>query len=318
MAVSTNPLFLLTTAALLIAVPEHADAQQPQAHRLEIPGDPMTNNIIFITFAGPPDGYTVRVRAHITFATGGTFTHDDLEMRINAPIEPQFPEWVVQGGADFGWPSSTGTATGDAETFTLNGEIASSPFPWSIWDVSIGPVLGSGQDGVTGQFIDSYIEVSFAPEGAGPGVPFCFGAACPCGNDGGATEGCLHSGGQGMTITGSGTASIASDDLTLHVQGAPPVNSGIFYSGTLSLAPGNTLFDGLQCASGDVRRYRGRSQTDGNVQDTGFVAQDPSGTYFAAGTTYHFQYWSRDVAAGPSPCGSGANFSPGYAMLMTP
>jgi len=103
----------------------------------------------------------------------------------------------------------------------------------------------------------------------------------------------------------------------LTAQNCPPVNSGIFYSGKLSLAPGNHLFDGLQCAGGDVRRYQGRFQSSGSISDTGFVAQAGPG-YFLAGTTYHFQYWSRDVAAGASPCGMQANFSPAYRILAAP
>jgi len=155
------------------------------------------------------------------------------------------------------------------------------------------------------------------------GTPLCFGdgsgTPCPCGNDSpDAGEGCLHTGGVGMTIEGSGSASIAQDDLTATARGCPHGNSGIFYSGRTSLDPGNVLFDGLQCAGGDVRRYQGRFQTNGTVSDTSFVAQDPSGIYFVPGVTYYFQFWTRDVAAGASPCGTAANFSPGLHVVMEP
>jgi len=156
-----------------------------------------------------------------------------------------------------------------------------------------------------------------------PGTAFCFGdgsgTACPCSNDSALPEaGCVHSQGIGMRITGSGSTSIAADDLTLRAEDCPVSNSGIFYSGKTSLAPGNQLYDGLQCAGGDVRRYQGQFQANGSVSDTGFVAQDPSGVYFVAGVTYYFQYWTRDVASGGSTCGTGANFSPAYGVQMTP
>ena len=124
-----------------------------------------------------------------------------------------------------------------------------------------------------------------------------------------------HSGGVGMLLSAGGTTSIAADDLVLTTTQVPLVNTGIYYAGTLSLAPGSGLFDGLQCVGGSVRRFGGISQSDGTAQDTSFVSQAGAG-YFVAGATYNFQFWSRDVAQ-PSPCGTGANFSPGYAVTMT-
>jgi hypothetical protein len=48
------------------------------------------------------------------------------------------------------------------------------------------------------------------------------------------------------------------------------------------------------------------------------VGQDPFGSFFAAGNTYSFQYFTRDNQAGWSPCGGFANLSPAYAVTMTP
>ena len=154
------------------------------------------------------------------------------------------------------------------------------------------------------------------------GIPYCFGdgggTACPCANESTAPgEGCTSSAGTGMRIDASGTTSIAADDLPLTASNSPPINSGIFYAGTASIPLGNVLFDGLQCVTGSVLRFRGVSQTSGTVSDTGLVAQDPSGVYFFPGTTYFFQHWSRDVSAGSSPCGSGANFSPALSVTMS-
>jgi len=138
--------------------------------------------------------------------------------------------------------------------------------------------------------------VCYTAPGAEPGEPFCFGdgsgAACPCANESSAPcRGCEHSGGEGMGIQGSGSTSILADDLTVTATDCPPNNTGIFYSGTTvpNGGIGSVLFDGIQCAGGDVRRFQGVFQSTGNATDTGFVAQDPSGIYFQIGVTYHLQ-----------------------------
>lgn len=155
-----------------------------------------------------------------------------------------------------------------------------------------------------------------------PGLAHCFGdgsdAACPCGNLAPPGQGCRHSGNRGAVIAGCGSTSIAADDLALFVYGLPPGNSAIFYAGTTALVPGAALFDGLQCAGGDVRRFRPLFQTTGVASDEDFVAQDPSGVFFVPGARHTFQLWTRDVAAGPSPCGTGATFSPAWSVVMTP
>jgi hypothetical protein len=161
--------------------------------------------------------------------------------------------------------------------------------------------------------------------GGGPeiGVAFCFGdgsaGACPCGNAGDGTSGCAHSGGVGMTMVASGGTSIGSDNLVLTIQNGPPGNVGIFYCGDLPLPTGNPLYDGLQCAGGNVRRFQPvNTGGTGTTSDTGFVAQEPTGTYFVAGNNYAFQGWFRDAAAGPSPCGNGAQFSNALWILLGP
>ena len=75
-----------------------------------------------------------------------------------------------------------------------------------------------------------------------PGTPFCFGVGCPCGNDD-PNAGCMNGTGQGALLTGSGSASISSDDLTFHgevsgLQGvynthrlhATPMNPSVVYA----------------------------------------------------------------------------------------
>ena len=97
----------------------------------------------------------------------------------------------------------------------------------------------------------------------------------------------------------------------------PVGNSGIFYAGQTLLA-GNPLFDGLQCAGGTSLRFQGRFASTSALRDTAFVAQDVTGLFWVAGTTYTFQYFSRDLMSGTSPCGGFANLSSAYAVTMTP
>jgi len=155
-----------------------------------------------------------------------------------------------------------------------------------------------------------------------PGNMFCFGngveALCPCGNATGTGEGCAHSAGRGMEISVCGTTSVSADDLVVTALHCPPGNAGRFFAGNTALMFGGPAFDGLVCLSGEGRRFQPLFQVDGSASDTGFVAQDPSGTYFQPGSTVIFQYWCRDVAGGPSPCGTGANLSPAFGTTLTP
>jgi polyhydroxybutyrate depolymerase len=188
-----------------------------------------------------------------------------------------------------------------------------------LWTIAGGQHVPNVND----NFRRGVVEWLFAHPKPVPGTALCFGdgsgAPCPCGNDSPiADESCLHSGGLGMTISGSGSTSLAADDLTVTAHDVPVGNTGIFYAGQTSLAPGNTLFDGLQCAGGSVLRFRGQLASTSEVSDTGFVAQDVFGLYWQAGITYFFQYFTRDNQAGPSPCGGFATLSPSYAVTMTP
>ena len=142
------------------------------------------------------------------------------------------------------------------------------------------------------------------------------GPACPCGNESStAGRGCTHSGGYGMRIYGSGSTSIAADDLVLTADNCPPSNTGLFFVGME--IPTIQLFDGLMCSGGNAFRLQGQVQTNGVVTDTGFVAQDPFGSFFVPGTVYSFQYFTRDVH-GAAPCGGHANLSPALRVLYTP
>jgi hypothetical protein len=154
------------------------------------------------------------------------------------------------------------------------------------------------------------------------GIVVCEGSAgCPCGNDSpfGSGRGCQTTEGSGIRIRGSGSTSVAANDLTVTARRVPPGNTGIFYAGDTQIGP-NALFDGLQCAGGFTIRFQGQlAGLDGIVSDTDFVNQDPVGVlFFVPGRTVLFQYFSRDNQAGPSPCGGGANLSAVLQVTLTP
>ena len=130
-----------------------------QTTELQIPSDPLTGQILFITYLGPPQGYVTKVSLDLTFITDGTFPAEDLAFDVHAPTLPGFPEWFVTG-ADLGWGQGAGTWTGTIETESLNGEIFNPGGPFSIWDVTI--LTASGVGGVTGQFIDSAIVIEYS------------------------------------------------------------------------------------------------------------------------------------------------------------
>jgi hypothetical protein len=143
--------------------------------------------------------------------------------------------------------------------------------------------------------------------------------ACPCGNNNGGAgdQGCVHSGGIG--------ASLNVDDCTIANFGAtatnlPVGNGGIFLTGTV-LSGGVAVFDGITCTAGSTLRLQAGFETSPGVRVTAGGALTTEGNtaspgYFVGGSTYFMVYWFRDVAAGPSPCGSGANFSTTVSFML--
>jgi hypothetical protein len=123
-------------------------------------------------------------------------------------------------------------------------------------------------------------------------------------------------------LTGSGSRSVAADDLVLTTTGCPPLNSGLYIVGGASFPP-VFVGDGLACTGG-IFRYLPGSVSAGGV----FTLVNPVANAFPgainAGDTRHFQSWTRDVLCGPppapcaSPCGFNSNLSNGYTVVFTP
>jgi hypothetical protein len=158
------------------------------------------------------------------------------------------------------------------------------------------------------------------PDECTPGTSFCFGdgsgTPCPCGNIGGAGEGCANGTGNGGTLDAGGTDSVAADDMTLHAHKLPGNAMVLLFSGLNQLngGAGVVFGDGLRCTGGDIRRHgiRVASASGEASWSAGLVAAHGWGS----GTQRNFQGWYRD--ANSSPCGQNFNLTSGLAVTFTP
>ncbi len=154
------------------------------------------------------------------------------------------------------------------------------------------------------------------------GTAHCFGNGCPCGNDDPAA-GCGNFGFDGntttgATLTGSGSADVWFDDLTLAVDGIAPGQFGLIFLGD-QVSPVITG-DGLPCVgpwpNGLWRFAVAAADTNGSFFLTDVIAQSEvfGGTgVIDAGETWNFQAWSRDPSG---PCGGGSNFTNALAITF--
>jgi hypothetical protein len=151
------------------------------------------------------------------------------------------------------------------------------------------------------------------------GSSYCFGDGsgtdCPCGNIGGPQEGCANSTGDGSLLLASGTPSLAADDLAFTARQMVPNQPALLFAGQNAVngGAGAPFGDGLRCAGGDVRRLGVRMADPTGVALYGPGLLGDQG--FLPGQQRRFQAWYRDPSI--SPCGSGFNLTPGYAVVFT-
>jgi hypothetical protein len=156
--------------------------------------------------------------------------------------------------------------------------------------------------------------------GAGTGKPYCFGdgviVPCPCGNATTGAFGCVNSTGEGAKLAGSGSASVAVNDLALVATQLPPGVFGAIHMGSQQLGSGfgAPFGDGLLCVGGSTHLFRVET-----TRGVGFLilegAAGKSGGLITAGSTWNFQAWFRDVGG---PCGKGSNLSNALEVTFTP
>jgi hypothetical protein len=129
-----------------------------------------------------------------------------------------------------------------------------------------------------------------------------------------------NSAGPGARIGSEGAPSIGRNALTLTVAGAPPGQPGVFYYGpTQEQVP---FHDGFRCVgSGGLGLFRVNPplvvDPSGEAARWLDLASPPAEAgpgEIRAGSTWFFQLWYRDPAAG----GTGANLSDGLAVRFCP
>lgn len=121
-----------------------------------------------------------------------------------------------------------------------------------------------------------------------------------------------NSTGQPATISASGSASIAANDLVLHASPVPASSNGLFYFG-----PNETQVpfgNGWRCVAGTTLRLGIVPASGGALTRVVNNTLPPAAGLLLPGTTWNFQAWFRDVAAG----GSNFNLSNGLRVPFVP
>lgn len=131
------------------------------------------------------------------------------------------------------------------------------------------------------------------------GVAYCFGSACPCGNNGGVQNGCGNSqNASGARLSSTGLPSVTHDSLVLLGSGMTASSNVLYFQGTAQGA-GTAFGDGLRCATGSVVRLGTTNNVQGGSQwpRPGAAAIHIGGNIPATGGLRTYQAWYRD----PSP-----------------
>ena len=147
---------------------------------------------------------------------------------------------------------------------------------------------------------------------------FCFGSACPCGNDD-ADGGCYNSTGKGARLEASGSLSLSQDDLSIATTNLRSAQFVVLFMGP---AQSSSHFgDGLRCTDagnpmGPGYHLFGPAQLVG-VDGTMIVGP---GRFRAVpgllpGDTRYMQSWYRDPGG---PCNSSFNISNAIAVTFMP
>ena len=122
----------------------------------------------------------------------------------------------------------------------------------------------------------------------------------------------------GATISSSGSASFASNDLTVRCDGAATSEFALFYFGTSQISV--PFGDGVRCAGGNTFRLNPPVLTDlfgsaARSVNYGGAPFNFPGAAAAPGSTHNYQCWFRDPGG---PGGSGFNLSDGLEVTYCP
>lgn len=179
-------------------------------------------------------------------------------------------------------------------------------------------VSGALRSSMNGSFD---VQAMVLAESSEPGLPYCYGIGCPCGNDD-AEGGCANSSQVGTLLGGSGSASVSTDDLVLKVTQMPENKAGRFYMGLASVQ--NPFGDGLLCAGSGGYGIQRFPVMNGGIEGShqlgpGIVAFSHQvfapQAHIQSGWTWRFQVWHRDPQG---PCGGTINTSNAYVVTFLP
>ena len=123
-----------------------------------------------------------------------------------------------------------------------------------------------------------------------------------------------NSTGAAATISASGSASLAANDLVLSADNHPG-QPGIFIAGPAQAQL--PFFNGFLCIDPNgLQRFAAVALPVGGVatEAVDYATSAPGGLNVMAGTAFHYQRWFRDPAAG----GSNADFTDGLEVQHTP
>jgi hypothetical protein len=126
----------------------------------------------------------------------------------------------------------------------------------------------------------------------------------------------------GAFLYGSGTSSVAADDLTLHATQISPNKLGIYFMGPAqALAVSGNGLRTIGGGSSGIKRYLpGNSGAAGEIDlGPGVVAYShahfPAASQIQVGQTWNFQCFYRDPSG---PCGGASNTTNGFSVTFTP
>lgn len=163
-----------------------------------------------------------------------------------------------------------------------------------------GGLVGFSSAATTLLFTDAnYVADAFVRE-CRAAVLYCLGtaSACPCGNAGSGSTGCVNSTGVGARLQTVGQASVAHDTLTLVASQLPPTAAVVFLQGMAPIANGFAFGDGLRCVGSTITRL-GTRMALGGVASYGFVGTDPllsvKGALPVTGDFRYYQGWYRNA-----------------------